>query len=183
MDSKLPQGISNKLTPNDIKNKEFTKAVLGYSPKEVVEFLDMTAKTWERVQKNEKELLDRIQTLSDEILRWRGRESEFEKLRENAVREAHAIREKGQEDAAKHFAEVEERANAIRRKTEEWLEGVIASIEETERQKSNFVTAFKSALDSHYALLQSENEGVEPLGTKLSHFLRSELASTRQLSN
>lgn len=173
MDAKNPQSLAQKLTPTEIKNKEFSKAMLGYNPKEVVEFLDATAKAWEKVQKNEKELLDKIHSLNDEILRWKGREGEMEKLKERANQEAEAIREEARQQAQKLFIEVEEKANAIRAKTEEWLGNVIAEVSETERQKSNFMTAFKSALDSHYALIKAEQEEGEPLTAKLSHLLKS----------
>jgi hypothetical protein len=46
-------------------------------------------------------------------------------------------------------------------------------VEETQRQKKNFLTAFRSALDSHYALIRSEEEDAEPLAGKLSGILRS----------
>ncbi len=170
------ENLSEKLSPVEIKNKEFTRSVWGYNPKEVVEFLDTTAKAWEKVQKHEKDLLEKIHSLQEEIVRWKGRESEIEKIKERAHQEALAIREEATKEAAKHFAAVEERASSIRTKTEEWLENVIAQVSETERQKMNFMTAFKSALDSHYALLKTEDQEVEPLTSKLNHFLKTTLS-------
>jgi len=181
MDNKNLTPVSESLTPVDVKNKEFSRAVYGYNPKEVVDFLDSTAKTWEKVQKHEKELLERIQHLQDDLLRWKGKEGDIEKLKEKAVQEAHAIKEEAMKEAAKHFAAVEERASAVRTKTEEWLENVIAQVTETERQKSNFMTAFKSALDSHYALLKTEQEEAEPLSSKLNHFLKTTLSEDARI--
>lgn len=176
MDAKNPQALTQKLTPTEIKTKDFTRTVWGYNPKEVVEFLDATAKTWEKVQKHERELLEKIQGLSDELVKMRGREGEMDKLREKALHDAELIREEAQNNAAKMFQEVEDRANSIRVKTEEWLETVIAEVTETERQKLNFMTAFKSALDSHYAILKSEQEETEPLTQKLNLFLKSTMS-------
>jgi len=181
MDNKTLGSVSESLTPVEIKNKEFGRAMLGYNPKEVVDFLDHTAKTWEKVQKHEKELLDKIHTLQEEVVRWKGREADVEKVKERAHQEAAAIKDEATKEAAKHFAAVEERANTIRLKTEEWLENVIAQVTETERQKNNFMTAFKSALDSHYALLRTEQEEGEPLSTKLNHFLKNTLADNSRI--
>lgn len=178
MDAKLPKAQSADLTPNDIKNKDFTKAMLGYAPKEVVTFLDATAKAWERVQRHEKELLDRIHSLHQEILQWKSREGEIERLKEKVALEAQAIRDEAQKLAEKRFAEVEIRANAIRVKTEEWLETVIAEVVEAERQKLNFMTAFKSALDSHYELLRNERAQSEPLSQKLTQFLKTTMSQS-----
>ena len=181
MDNKNLNSVSDALTPVEIKNKEFARAMLGYNPKEVVDFLDLTAKTWEKVQKHEKELLDKIHTLQEEVIRWKGRESEAEKVKERAHQEAAAIKEEATKEASKHFMLVEERASAIRLKTEEWLESVIAQVTETERQKNNFMTAFKSALDSHYELLKTEQEEGEPLSTKLHHFLKDTLSENSRI--
>lgn len=166
--------FSSKLSPNEIKNKEFKRTMWGYSPKEVIEFLDTTAKTWEKVQKHEKDLLHKIEKLKEEIKSWELREAQIQKIHEKAIKDAEQIRIEATDQAEKIFREVEDRANQVRLKTEEWLVNVIAEVEETERQKSNFITAFKSALDSHYALIQEEKEA-ESLGTKLNQFLKSEV--------
>lgn len=173
MESKTPEAQSLKLMPQEIRNHEFSKSMWGYSPREVVEFLEGTAKAWEKVQRHEKELLEKVKNMSEELVRWKNKEIEIQKLRERALQEADAIRAEATKEAQRLFAEVEERANEIRQKTEEWLESVIAEVEETERQKTNFMTAFKAALDSHYELLKSEQGDVEPLGAKLNHFLKS----------
>ena len=75
-------------------------------------------------------------------------------------------------EAEKMLAETEEKAGSIRKRTEGWLEEVIAKVEETQRQKKNFLTAFRSSLDSHYELIKSEEEEAEPLTAKLSDVLR-----------
>lgn len=173
MDAK-PLAASAKLTPTDIKNKDFKRKVMGgYDPKEVVEFLDATAKAWEKVQRNEKDLLEKILALTEEVQKWRGKENEFLEERNRIIAEAEEIKVKAMEEAKAIYNEVEERVSGIRRKTEEWLEMVIAQVEETERQKRNFVTALRSSLDSHYELLQREEE---PLDVQLNSFLKKALS-------
>ena len=172
MSANTVDSLSLTLTPAEIKNKEFKKTVMGYSPHEVIEFLEAIAKTWERVQKREKELLETIQNLTTKLRSWEDREAEIAKKREAAEQEAAEIRTHAEQNAQRFFEEVEERATNIRSRTEQWLETVIAKVEETERQKNNFMTAFKSALDSHYALLRSEEEANEPLGAQLTEILK-----------
>lgn len=169
---KTPEALSLKLTPTEIKNKEFRKTVLGYSPQEVVEFLDATAKAWERVQRHEKVLLGNIEKLKDKIKAWEDREGELNHLREIALHDADEIRKEALREAEKMFLQVEEKAAAVKARTEEWLVKVIAEVEDTEKQRANFVNAFKAALDSHYQLLDVKNKN-EPLGTKLNRFLKT----------
>jgi cell division initiation protein len=177
MESKSPEAFAQKLTPMDIRNREFKRTAWGYSPKEVVDFMDLMAKSLDGLQKTEKELQEKVRQLGEDLTRWMNKELEIIKMRERAVQEAEAIRAEAAKEGQRIFSEVEERANVIRQKTEEWLEAVIAKVEETERQKFNFMTAFKSALDSHYELLKNEQNDTEPLGAKLNHFLKSNLSS------
>jgi len=177
MDGKNEGGVALKMSSLEIRAKEFKRTAWGFSPKEVADFLDGVSKHVEKFQKVEKELTEKVKQMSEELTRWKNKELEIMKLREKAVQEAESIREQASKEATKVFAEVEERANSIRQKTEEWLENVIAEIEETERQKTSFVNAFKAALDSHYALLQTEQAECEPLGAKLNHFLKSTMSA------
>ncbi len=176
-----PQSGAKTLTPLEIKNKDFKRMLWGYSPQEVIQFLDLTAKAWEKVQRQEKELLDKIHSLNEELLRWKGREGELVKMKERANFEADGIRQQANDDAARIFSEVEQRAIAIRQKTEEWLAEVIEQIEATERQKLSFVTAFRTALESHYEILKHEEAQTEPLGSRLSQFLKETMGQGSML--
>lgn len=174
MEKKSFEPVSLKLTPNEIKNQEFKRTAWGYSPKEVVGFLDATAKTWEKVQKQEKEMVQEIERLKEEIRSWELRETQINKIHEKALKDGELMREEATRQAEMLFREVEEKANQVRQKTEDWLAEVIAEVEETQRQKTNFLTAFKSALDSHYALIDADQKETEPLGAKLNRFLKAQ---------
>ena len=173
MENKLANALSEKLSPKEIKTKEFKKVVLGYAPNEVVDFLAQTARAWEAVQKKEKELLDKIQSLQAEIAMWKEKEKEIILLKESVLEEADKIKRDAEIQAQKMFNQVEDKANGIRTRTEAWLAEVINQVQETERQKSNFMKAFRSALDSHYELIKNDQELAEPLSHQLDNFLKS----------
>lgn len=158
--------VSEELSPLDIKNKEFKKTMLGYSPEEVIGFLESVAKLWEKVQKHEKELTHRIERLEQTIQAWQARESDLDKIREEVFKQA-------AEQANQLLADSEQRAQVIREHTESWLTEVLQEVEEVERRKNNFITAFRSALDSHYEILKSDQIGQEPIALKLNAFLKA----------
>lgn len=164
--------LSEKLTPVEIKNKEFKRTVWGYSPHEVVAFLDLTAKTWEGVQRQEREIRETIQKLMKELTGWKQREEELQKIHESAIADAEQIRNAATEEAKTSLAAAKERVLELRARTEEWLEQVISEVEETEKQRQSLKTALKENLDRHYSLLQSKLED-GPLGDRLTHFLSS----------
>ncbi|NBX00014.1 DivIVA domain-containing protein, partial [bacterium] len=121
------------LSPAEIKNKDFKKIMLGYSPEEVVGFLDKVAKLWEKVQKREKDLVAVIETLDREIQDWKSKEAELE-----------VIKEKAREEAKKIIGQSEEQAATVRLETEKWLATVLEEVETVEKRKANFLMAFKS---------------------------------------
>lgn len=159
-------------TPLDIRTKEFKKGVAGYSPKEVVHFLDAVAKQWERILKK----LDSLKSLLDhqevELKTWYTREAELAELKARAIEECQAIKKAAQQEAENLMKEVEQRAQDVRAQTEIWLEQTIAHVEDLEKKKSNFLTAFRSALDSHYEWVSHEQVH-EPLSQELTSFLHS----------
>lgn len=171
MSRKTFETLSNSLTPNEVKNKEFKRSPFGYSPDQVIEFLDTVSKCWERVQRREKELIDEIRILNEEIDRLNSRETEIEQLRVAALEDAERIREQAREEAKGYFEGVKQRSEDIRGRTEEWLADLLNRVEETERRRNSFLTAFKSALDQHYEILNTDLEKNQGLESQLTHFL------------
>lgn len=171
MSRKTFETLSDALTPNEVKNKDFKRSPFGYSPHQVIEFLDTVSKAWERVQRREKELIEEIRTLNEELDAQKSREVEIEQMKVRAMEEAEKIREQGRQEAARYFEEVKSRSEDIRGKTEEWLTTLISQVEETERRRNSFLTAFKAALDQHYELLNSDLEKNRGLEEQLTHFL------------
>src|SRR5258708_80939 len=118
MDLKNLEILSQKISPAELKNKEFKKTMMGYSPQEVVAFLDATAKAWEKVQKREKELTDKVKALTDEVLRLKGREGELNQLKLKAQEEAEEIKKTAQQEGQKILEEVKAKAGEIKIQTE-----------------------------------------------------------------
>ena len=172
MELKLSEALCDKLTPVEIKNKEFKRTLWGYSPAEVIDFLDNTAKTWEKVQRREKDILEKLKGLEQELGKWKAKESELVHQAQSASHEAAKLKEEVQKEAAKMLEEVSTKADEIRCRTEEWLVNVISEVEKTERKRDSFVTAFRAALDQHYALLESGQDGLKPMEAQLEKFLQ-----------
>ncbi len=173
MDQRLGEipTFQSEWTPDEIKAQNFRGGLFGYSRKEVRDFLRLMGKLWSRMLDHQQELTVRLHSLETEVAGWRSRDADIKAQRERALAEAQNIRELARIEAEKLMAETEERADAIRNRTENWLESVIAKVEETQRQKQNFITAFRSALDSHYELIKNDTDG-EPLTAGLSEVLR-----------
>lgn len=168
-------------TPEEIRGQRF-RGVFGYSKKEVREFLATLSKRWSVLRQREQEQGRRLAELEKEVANWRAREQELTVLLQSAQAEAARLREEAKTEAQGLLLETEVKAGSIRKRTETWLEEVIAKVEETQRQKQNFLTAFRSALDSHYELIKEEEQDQEPLTARLAEVLRERKVEPPPLS-
>lgn len=150
------ESLSVQVTPIQIRTREFNKSLWGFTPKEVAEFLDDLAKQWEAKQAEERRLLNKIKLLEEDLKEWKDRGDKLIQLREGAKLKAQEIEAQATKDATQFLKKVQDRAEQIRQKTEEWLERVIAEVEKTESRKRQLVGALKSTLDEHYAILSDE---------------------------
>lgn len=164
---------SSAFGPLDIKNQSFKRSAIGYSKEEVIQFLDKVASAWEGVQRQEKQLVGRIKDLEEKLKKWESKEGELEAMKERTVEAMDQLRKRAEQEAHQLFHEVEDRAQKVRDRTIQWLEKAIAEVEETERQKDNFLKAFRSALDGHYDLINRE-ASAQPLGSRLNEFLKDQ---------
>ncbi|MCB0416485.1 MAG: DivIVA domain-containing protein [Bdellovibrionales bacterium] len=161
------ESLSTQLTPIQIRTKEFNKSLWGYTPKEVAEFLESLAAQWEAKNAEERKLLNKIKLLEDDLKEWKDREDKLIQLREGAKLKAQEIEAQATRDASLFLKSVQDRAEQIRRKTEEWLERVIAEVDKTETRKRQLVEALKNTLDEHYAIL-SDEQALPQLGLDLT---------------
>jgi cell division initiation protein len=91
-----------KLTPLDIRHKEFKRGMRGYADVEVDEFLDEVADEFERVFKENIDLRERLEVLEEQVARYHRMEETLQKtlisaqasadeLKQNSTREAQVI--------------------------------------------------------------------------------------------
>lgn len=153
------ESVSEGLSPVAIKNKEFSKTLIGYSPREVVEFLDVIARRWEQLQKQERTLIARVESLEEEVKRWKDREDAIDEMKKRAEEDSKSVQDQATKDAARFLKSVQERADQIREKTEAWLEKVIAEVEDTEKRRQNVLASLKDTLDKHYQILDGQTPG------------------------
>lgn len=162
--------LSEHLTPQEIKNKEFKRSLMGYSPKEVVEFLDRTARTWEMVQKQERTLLEHIESLKAEIAGWEARRGELDEIRQEAETKATQIIDEANLKAEEYLEQIQRRAEEIRGNTEAWLEEILTEVNETASRKKAFLSELKETLDHHYKILEDSHEDIE-IGARINEIL------------
>jgi cell division initiation protein len=125
-----------KLTPLDIRHKDFKRGMRGYADTEVDEFLDEIADEFERLFKENIDLLERCETLQDKIDQYRNLEETLQKTLVSAQRSAEELKTNAQKEAQLILSEAELKA----------------------RQMVNESYADKQAIEKHIVVLKSSEE-------------------------
>lgn len=101
-----------KITPMDINNKEFKKALRGYNPEEVDEFLDEVVDSYEELFKENAILKERISALNDKVDHYSKIENTIQNtllLAQNTAEQAKAAAQKEADIIIKNANETAQR--------------------------------------------------------------------------
>ncbi len=146
------------LTPLDVRKKreDFAKALRGYDPEEVDTFLELVAERMEALVKENLQLSERTERLSEQVTAQEGRENAVqealvtaqslrEDVKQQAQREADLARREAQADIDKVVAEAEL-----------MLEERKQSLAELERHRIRFLKAFRMLLERELDTVEVE---------------------------
>lgn len=163
------------LTPLDVRKKrgDFKKGLRGYEPQEVEAFLELVAERLEELVKENLTLTERAARLAEQVDAQTGRERAVhealvtaqelrEEIRGQAQREAEQIRRDAERDALHREREAEARARDIVADAERQLKERQGALEEMERRRARFLTAFRQLLQRELDVVAVE-EGRAPL--------------------
>ena len=125
-----------KLTPMDINNKEFKKAIRGYSPEEVDEFLDDVVENYEELYKENSRLKDSLNRANEKI-------EHYEKLEitiQNTLLLAQNAADQAKESSEKQADLIISNANETAQRILDKAHGDVVTInDEYERVKEEFI--------------------------------------------
>jgi cell division initiation protein len=113
-----------KLTPLDIRHKEFKRGMRGYADVEVDEFLDEVADEFERLFKESLDTKERIESLEEKVAGYQRIEETLQKtlvtaqgsaeeLKENTAREAQVVLHEAESKARQMVSEAQAEKQAI----------------------------------------------------------------------
>lgn len=125
-----------KLTPMDINNKEFKRAIRGYCADEVDEFLDQIVENYEELYKENSNLKEKITHLNERVEHY----SQIESTIQNTLLLAQDAAEQAKNTAKKEAEMMVKNANeAAQRTMDKAHNDVIAINDEYERVKQEFI--------------------------------------------
>lgn len=136
------------ITPLDIQNKEFSKAVRGYKEEDVDGFLDLLTLDLEKLLEENRKLKDQVKNLSSEVERYRTSEGAVLETLEAAKALMGDISASAEKRAEILLKNAELDAQLIQREAKENIERLNEEMISVKNRLTIFRTRYRSLLES-----------------------------------
>ncbi len=143
-----------KVTPLDIRRKEFRRSVRGYLDEDVDVFLDSVADEVERVAKVNTELQQKVKTLEGQVAGHAQIREALEKTLVAAQLQSEEIRSSAQKESQSMLREAEAKAKAVVDDFYAQTRAVQQTLMQLKLLEEDFRFKFKSLLEGYLKLLE-----------------------------
>jgi cell division initiation protein len=142
-----------KVTPLDIRRKEFKRSMRGYSDEEVDLFLDEVADESERLHQENVELLDRVRRLEEQLAGNAQLRDALEKTLVSAQLHADETKANARKESELTLRDAELKAQGIVSDSYTEVQRVQQALIQLKRLEEDFRYKFRSLLEGHLKLL------------------------------
>lgn len=142
-----------KITPLDIRRKEFKRALRGYSDEEVDVFLDEVADEFERIFQENAELQERLHRLEEQLVGHNQLREALEKTLIQAQLQSDEIRANAHKESELILRDAQMKARAIINESYAETQKVQQTLAQLKRLEEEFRFKFRSLLEGYLRLL------------------------------
>jgi cell division initiation protein len=143
-----------KLTPLDIRHKEFKRGMRGYADVEVDEFLDQVADEYERLFKENIDLQERVEALEDKVAGYKRIEETLQKTLVNAQANAEEQKRNANKQAQLVLQDAELKARQLVNEAYSERQAIEQSMAKLRSAEEDFRFKFRQLLDGYLRQLQ-----------------------------
>lgn len=138
-----------KLTPLDIRHKEFKRGMRGYADVEVDEFLDEVADEYERLFKENIDLNDRIEALEEKVTGYQRIEETLQKTLVNAQASAEEQKQNANKQAQLILQDAEMKARQLVNEAYSERQAIEQSMAKLKSGEEDFRFKFRQMLEGY----------------------------------
>lgn len=150
-----------KLTPLDIRHKEFRRAMRGYSDEEVDVFLDEVADEFERLFQENIEAEERIHRLEQQLAQFEGLKETLQNTLVTAQQQADEMRANARKEAELILRDAELKSRDIVSESYAEKQRVQQALIQLKQIEEDFRFKFRSLLEAHLNLLAEDEASDE----------------------
>ncbi len=149
-----------KLTPLDIRHKEFKRGMRGYADVEVDEFLDEVADEFERVFKDNIDLGERVEAPEPQVSGYKRFEETLQKTLVSAQASAEELRQNSAKEAQLILHEAELKGRQLVNEAYSERQGIEQSMAQLKSAEQDFRFKFRQLLEGYLKHLEDAPAGV-----------------------
>ena len=147
-----------KLTPLDIRHKEFKRGMRGYADVEVDEFLDQIADEYERLFKENIDLQERVEALEDKVAGYKRIEDTLQKTLINAQASSEELKQNATKESQLILQDAELKARQMVNEAYSERQAIEQNMAKLRNAEEDFRYKFKTLLEGYMRQLQSTPE-------------------------
>ena len=147
-----------KLTPLDIRHKEFKRGMRGYADVEVDEFLDQIADEYERLFKENIDLQDRVEALEEKVAGYKRIEDTLQKTLINAQASAEEQKQNANKQSQLILQDAELKSRQMVNEAYSERQAIEQSMAKLKSAEEDFRFKFRQLLEGYMRLLQEQPE-------------------------
>jgi cell division initiation protein len=143
-----------KITPLDVRQKQFPLKLRGLDPKAVSDFLELLASALEDLVRENIQLKDEIKKRGQRIEEYRDREKTLQETMVTAQRASDDIKEAAKRQAEIIVSEAELQAERVVQGAHTRMVEILEEIAELKRQRAQFEAGVRSLVEAQLKLLE-----------------------------
>ncbi len=151
-----------KLTPLDIRHREFKRGMRGYHDAEVDEFLDEVADEYERLFKENIDLGERVESLEEKVAGYKRIEETLQKTLVNAQASAEEQKQNAAKEAQLILQDAELKARQLINEAYSERQAIEQSMAKLRSAEEGFRFKFQQLLEGHLRQLHETPEATAP---------------------
>lgn len=168
-----------RLTPLDIRHKEFARSMRGYKDLEVDEFLDDIADEFERLFNENIDYKDRLETLEEKIEQYRNIEDTLKKTLVSAQQQAEEMKQNAKKESDLILRDAELKSRTIINDSYAERQKVQRSVSALKQKQEDLRFQLKSVIESYAKILEQDGDYdlAEPADLEIAVGAESDFAS------
>jgi cell division initiation protein len=147
-----------KLTPLDIRHREFKRGMRGYADVEVDEFLDQVADEYERLFKENIDLTERLEALQEKVTGYRRIEDTLQKTLVSAQASAEELKQNATKEAQLILRDAELKGRQMVNDTYSEKQAIEQSMAKLRAAEQDFVFKFRQMLEGYLSQVDKAQE-------------------------
>jgi cell division initiation protein len=159
-----------KLTPLDIRHKDFKRGMRGYADVEVDEFLDEVADEYERLFKENIELNERLESLQDKVGQYKRIEETLQKTLISAQTSAEELKQNATKEAQLILRDAELKARQMVNDTYTEKQAIEQTMAKLRSAEQDFGFKFRQMLEGYLKQLDEAGERPAEAGEQAAEF-------------